>query len=180
MKGIIFNEFESFVTEKFGEGIYEKIFSASHLITSEPFVGPGTYPDEDLLALVSAAVEILNISLPNALREFGRYCLPKLAGKYPDFIKDHKDPKSFLLTVDSVIHVEVKKLYADAKLPRFVYKDTSPHSLEIEYTSDRKFCHFMEGLIDGVSTHFKRPISHQQFRCMLKGDLVCEFHLNFG
>ena len=59
MKGIIFNLPEEFVVETFGVDAYEEILAASELRTTDPVVGPGTYPDEDLLALVGKTVERL-------------------------------------------------------------------------------------------------------------------------
>lgn len=180
MKGIIFNLLEQFISDNFGEERYEEILASCPLVTQEPFVGPGTYPDEDFLKLTARAVESLALSAPDALRAFGKYCFPKLAEKFPGFVSPHKDPKSFLMTVDGVIHVEVRKLFDGASVPNFVYREPSRDTLIIEYSSERKFCHFMEGLIDGVGAHYNVPIQRKQTRCMLNRDPVCEFHLNFN
>ncbi|MFQ5586113.1 MAG: heme NO-binding domain-containing protein, partial [Thermodesulfobacteriota bacterium] len=123
MKGVIFNLLEQFIAENFGEEKYEEIVTECALKTGEPFVGPGTYPDEDLIAIVSRAVETLGIAPPEALHGFGRFCFPKLAEKFPDFVQPFKHPKPFMKTIDSVIHVEVKKLFKDAEPPRFIYEE---------------------------------------------------------
>lgn len=179
MKGIIFNLLEQFITETAGEEIYQTILDRCSLQTREPFVGPGTYPDEDLTALVKSTVTVLGISPPEALRRFGKFAFPKLAEHFPDFVSPHRHPKEFLKTVDSIIHVEVRKLYENAKVPSFLYRDPAPDRLVIEYRSDRRLCHFMEGLIEGVADHFRSPVGYRQTRCMLRGDEVCEFDLCF-
>ena len=115
MKGIVFNLLEDFIIDGWGEEAYDEIISLCPLRTKEPFIGPGTYEDADLLAIVGKAAETLSVSVPEAVHAFGKYCFPKLASKYPMFLEGHKHPKTFLKTIDDVIHVEVKKLFKDAE-----------------------------------------------------------------
>jgi len=180
MKGIIFNLLEEFITENWGEEKYEEILKGCPIKTKEPFVGPGTYPDADLIAIVTKTVEKLGVPLPEALRTFGRFCFPKLSERHPQFVKPYRHPKAFLKTVENIIHVEVRKLYKDAETPHFSYKDPASNRLIIEYESKRKLCHFMEGLIEGVAVYFQSPIQYQQTRCALKEGKVCEFDLVFS
>lgn len=179
MKGIVFNIFEEFVTENWGEDTYEEILDATSLKTDEPFVAPGAYPDEDLMSLVATAVDQLGVPLPDALRAFGRFCFPGLARAYPIFLDGHTDAKTFLLTVETVIHVEVRKLMPDASPPRFDYEDPGPDQLVIQYKSTRKLCHLMAGLLDGVGDHFGIEIESQQTECVLDGAPHCRFELVF-
>lgn len=179
MKGVIFNILESFVVEGWGDETYEEILSLCPLKTKEPFVGPGTYPDSDLVAIASKAAEKLGIPLQDALRAFGTFCFPKLATKYPTFLEGHSTAKSFLQSVETVIHVEVRKLYPKAVTPRFDYVDTGEDQLTIRYRSDRKFCHFMEGMLEAVGTHFKETVHHKQTACLHEGADHCEFELRF-
>jgi len=180
MKGIVFNLFEEFITEELGEEMFEEILERSQLITKEPFVGPGSYPDEDLTALAGKAVELMGISPAEAFRGFGRFCFPRLAEKYPGFVDPHDHPKPFLMSIDSVVHVEVKKLYKDAETPSFEYEEPAGGSLIIIYRSGRKLCSFMEGLISGVGYYYKSGIRCKQSSCMLEGAESCRFELEFS
>jgi hypothetical protein len=179
MKGIVFNLLEQFLCETMGDEAFEELLDGCVLETKEPFVGPGSYPDADLLVILSAAVERLKISREDALRAFGRFSFPRLAKTYPIFVKPFVHPKPFLQSVGPIIHVEVKKLHADALLPEFVYGEPAPERLVIEYRSARRLCHLMEGLLDGVADHFHSPIARTQTRCILKGADVCVFDLTF-
>ncbi|MBI2603907.1 MAG: heme NO-binding domain-containing protein [Deltaproteobacteria bacterium] len=180
MKGIIFNIIEEFIGENWGEEKYEEILGLCPLHTKEPFVGPGTYPDSDLISIVEKAAEILEISVPDVLRAAGKFMFPKLVEKFPQFIALHKHPKDFLVTIDSVIHVEVKKLYRDAETPRFQFTSPAPNKLAFDYQSKRKFCALVEGMLDGVAEHYKMPIQYHQTKCTHKGDTDCHFELQFG
>ena len=179
MKGVVFNLLEAYIEEKLGEGKYEEIMEECTLKTKEPFVGPGTYPDQDLMAIAAATIKVAGISLPEALRSFGRFCFNKLSAQYPCFVSPYSHPKPFLKSVESIIHVEVKKLYEDSMPPGFTYIDTASNRLIIQYRSERMLCQFMEGLIDGVAGYYQSPVQYKQITCKLNGDGVCEFDLTF-
>ena len=180
MKGVVFCLFEEFITESFGEEVFEEILDAADLKTQEPFVGPGGYPDEDLLELVAKAVERLDIPQSAALRAFGRHALPKLVSSHPEFADRSLSAKDFLLSVDSVIHVEVRKLFPDAETPEFSYEDPSPSELVMRYRSRRQLCPLVEGFVDGVSDTFQTKIEIEHPECTHEGAEVCAFHLTFG
>ncbi|MFC1571400.1 heme NO-binding domain-containing protein [Candidatus Margulisiibacteriota bacterium] len=158
MKGIIFNLLEAFMKEILGEEKSLEIMEKLPLKTKEPFVGPGTYPDEDLLAIVKKVMEATRLPLDAALRKFGKFCIPVLAAKFPQFLKPHDNPKDFLKSVDNIHHMEVVKLYKDSTPPHFTLKDPAPDRLIMEYRSKRKLCKFMEGLIEGVAEYYKTPV----------------------
>jgi hypothetical protein len=180
MKGIIFNLFEKFVIKGWGEDVYEKILETSALSKPGPFLGPATYPDADLMALVGSASKLLQVPPEVAVRKFGHFCFRGLTSRFPRFLEGIPDAKSFLLTVDKIIHVEVHKLYHDAETPTFRYHDTGAASLTIEYRSRRRLCVLMEGLIEGLADHFHEDIRQSQSKCLHRGDSYCEFHLEFS
>src|SRR4030065_2479676 len=111
MKGVVFNLLEAYIEENLGEGKYEEILDECTLMSKEPFVGTGTYPDQDLMAIVAETIKVAGVPLSEALRSFGRFCFNKLAEKYPDFVNPYTHPKPFLTSVESIIHVEVKKWF---------------------------------------------------------------------
>lgn len=180
MKGSIFKHFEDFVTDNWGIETYEEILSGLDLQTEGPFLGPGNYPDEDLLAIVGATIQKLGIPLPKALRVFGNYLFEKLAGDAPQFLEGTTDLKQFLLTVDQVIHVEVKKLFPEAYLPRLHYEDTGADALTVHYQSKRQFCQLFAGLVEGAAQRFGTPIAWDESACTHTGAEQCTFHFRFS
>lgn len=179
MKGIVFNILEDFICEGWGEDVYDEILGRCPLHTKEPFVGPHTYPDADLLMIVGKAAERLGLPVPDAIQAFGKFCFPRLAAKYPVFLKGHEHPKTFLKTIEGVIHVEVRKLLRDADPPRITFVDLGPDTLMLNYASKRALCPLFVGLLEGVADHFRTPIHRRETACMLKGAPACEFHLTF-
>lgn len=182
MKGEIFNLLENFIVDRFGVETFERIFEQVHekLVTKEPFIGPGTYPDQDFLQIVSATVSDLGIPLSTAVFEFGRYCFAPLAAKLPHHTAKFLHPKPLILSIHDVIHVEVKKLYEFAEPPDFIYEDIAPDKLNITYRSKRKLYDFVEGIIQGAAEHFEVPIKCERGK-VTEGEIgECEFFLTFG
>lgn len=160
MKGTIFNTFEAFVSDTFGEEVYEDILDNTTLETSEPMVGPGTYPASDLIALVTTAIGILDISLETALIEFGKYAFPKLAQSIPDLMAGLHDAEDFFMGLESVIHTEVRKLDAEANPARFTPEKTADGML-LHYESPLGLFPLVTGFIEGVSAWYDEPIDHE-------------------
>jgi hypothetical protein len=117
MKGIIFNLVEEVVTEQHGPDTWDALLDAAGLDGS--YTSLGNYPDGDLFALVGAASTALGIEAGAVVRSLGEGAIPLLADRFPEFFKPHDNTTSFLLTLNDIIHAEVRKLYPDADLPEF-------------------------------------------------------------
>lgn len=159
MKGVVFNLLEDFITQGWDEDTLDDIMEMCPLHTQEPFVGPKTYPDADMFAIVDVACRRLSLTQSEALFAFGVYCFPHLAASVPEFMNGHAGARAFLRTVHDVIHVEVNKLMEGSILPDFVYHDAPDGALLIEYHSRRKMPDFMAGLIAGTARHFDETIA---------------------
>src|SRR2546425_11603111 len=119
MKGIVFNLLERTVSGKYGEETWDRLLDAAGLEGS--YTAVGTYPDEELFALVGAASEALEVSPDDLVRWFGRSALPLLVERYPVFFEGHDSARSFLLTLNDVIHPEVRKLFPGTYAPSFEF-----------------------------------------------------------
>ena len=143
------------------------------------YTAVGSYADEDLLALVNTAAGMLDVSPDDLVREFGRKAIPHFAERYPQFFAPHSDTRSFVLTLNEVIHPEVRKLFPGADVPTFDYAIPDERSVELAYVSTRRLCSFAEGLILGATEHYGETVEMRQTSCMKRGDdqcvLVCTF-----
>lgn len=120
MKGIIFNLLEEKVRNEYGEETWEEILDAAG--TEGAYTSLGSYPDDELGRLVHAASGRLGIPGDGVVRWFGRKALPLLAEKYADFFQPHTSTLPFLLTLNDVIHPEVRKIYPGAEVPEFDFR----------------------------------------------------------
>lgn len=80
MKGAIFNLLEDFIVEGWGVERFEKILGQCPFHTQIAHVGPGTYPDGNLHDILNQTKAERGIGTEEALRRFGRFAFPRLAG----------------------------------------------------------------------------------------------------
>lgn len=177
MKGVIFNLLEEIVTREYGEDAWDALFEAAQL--DGVYTSLGSYPDADLTKLVAAASSTLERPPDDILRWFGVNALPLLAARYPIFFQEHRCTRSFLLTLNDIIHPEVRKLYPGADVPDFTYETTSEEELVMVYQSPRKLCALAEGLIQGAAAYFGEQVDLEQVECMHRGNSKCVFRLSF-
>ena len=107
------------------------------------------------------------------LRWFGREAMPLLANHYPVFFSPHKNAISFVMSVNSIIHPEVRKLYAGAGCPNFQFEEAPDGALLMGYNSARKLCALAHGFIEGAGDHYGQAMTVEHPRCMHKGDAAC-------
>ncbi len=178
MKGIVFNLLEQIVSDEHGEETWEQLLDATAL--DGVYTSLGNYPDEDLFKLVGAAAEALDLPPDAVVRWFGRNAMPLFATRYPDLFTEHTDTRSFVLTLNDIIHPEVRKLYPGAIVPEFGFDTSDPERVVMDYYSPRKLCAFAEGLLLGAGDHFGETVDIEQPRCMNRGDGQCRLEITFG
>lgn len=178
MKGIVFTMLADMVVEKFGLEVWDELLTKAG--DDGIYVSTETYPDEALTALVVAAHEKSGIPVNDLIRTFGEYMFPIFHQKNPNFFTEGQTLKEFLLTVDQVIHVEVRKLHPGVNLPEFQYVDEEDDELTMIYASPRKLCMLAEGLISGAAKHFDTEFTMDHATCMHDGADSCALHLKIG
>jgi len=175
MKGLIFNHLAEMVEEAFGMEAWDAILQRTD--NSGIYIATDTYPDQELMDLVSAAHFVSDSPVNEFVKTFGEYIFPHFRDSHPQFFSDKMTLKSFLLTVDHIIHVEVRKQNVGAILPKLEYKDESDNELTLYYSSPRKLCHLAEGLIAGAAAHFNTRYTLEHLECMHNGAKVCTLQL---
>jgi hypothetical protein len=180
MKGVIFNLFEEFIVETFGDEAWEAILEASPHEAREVRVGPHTYPDHHMQHLVSAACRVSGLPPDQAVRAFGKFLFGGVARRYPSLVNQFHDAPSLLKGIDSIIHVEVNKLLPGAQTPRVLCQEHDDGSMTLTYESARKMCSLLEGLLDGLEAHAGARIERTHDVCMQNGAPRCELRLRFS
>ncbi|MBT8038405.1 MAG: heme NO-binding domain-containing protein [Verrucomicrobiae bacterium] len=155
MKGIIFTEFLTMVEQAHGFDMVDTIIEKSDLPSGGAYTAVGTYAHTEIVSLVVNLSQETSTEVPVLLKAFGQFLFHSLAKGYPSFIAESTNILDFLEQVETYIHVEVKKLYPDAELPKFeCSRPHSPNQLHMVYTSIRHMEDVCEGLIMGSLEHF--------------------------
>lgn len=171
MKGVIFNLLEEVVGEEFGEDAWDALLVAT--ASEGAYASLGSYPDAELVALVGAASQVTGTPMRELLHWFGVRALPKLADRYPALFEQAADARSLILSANTIIHPEVRKLYAGASCPHFQFAE-EPGELTLGYASARRMCDLAHGFIDGVAAHYGETVKIHQPACMHDGAPACQ------
>ena len=180
MKGVVFNLLEQLVSRDYGEDTWDDLLDEAGL--DGAYTSLGSYDDADLFHLVGAASTSLDISPDDLVRWFGRNSLPLFADSYPQFFAPHTSARTFVLTLNDIIHPEVRKLYPGADVPEFDFElgpDRDQGPLRMGYRSQRRLCSFAEGLIEGAAQHYGERAEIRQPTCMKLGDEQCLLEISF-
>jgi hypothetical protein len=177
MKGIIFILLEKVVTEAHGEDTWDALLEKSG--ASGVYNSLGSYPDEELGRLVTAAAALTGKPEAEILRWFGRKAMPLLRERYSAFFEKHHATVPFILTLNDIIHPEVRKVYPGAEAPDFTFIRSAPGELEMVYRSRKRMCALAEGLVLGAADVFGEEASIDHHRCMHRGDESCQLACRF-
>jgi predicted hydrocarbon binding protein len=178
LKGIVFNAFEEMIVGQHGEDAWDDLLDTTGL--EGAYASPGSYPDEELRALVGAAADAFDSTNEALIRQLGRSAIPLFAARFPEVFAPYDNARSLVLNLNEIIHPEVRKLYPGADVPIFDYELPSAETLVMGYHSKRKLCVLGEGLLEGTARHFGETVSIEQPTCMLRGDTSCTLAIRFG
>lgn len=173
MKGVVLNLLERTIVEEHGEAFWDEMIERSG--ASGAYTSLGDYPAEELAGLVAVAGDRLGLHPDEVVRRFGRSAIPHFHESYPELFAPHAELIPFLLTLNEIIHPEVRKLYPDALVPVFSYDRIDERRLLMGYVSPRRLCALGEGLIAGAADHYRQPVRIGHETCLKRGDERCIF-----
>lgn len=177
MKGIVFNLLEEIVARDYGEDTWDDLLDDAAV--GGAYTSLGSYGDEELMRLVAAASARFELPPQDVVRWFGRNATPIFRERFPAFFEPHDSTRPFVLTLNEIIHPEVRKLYPGADVPVFEFDASSQEVLVMGYRSARKLCAFAEGLLQGAGDVFGETVAIEQPLCMNRGDDSCRLEISF-
>ncbi|MFA0413848.1 heme NO-binding domain-containing protein [Vibrio renipiscarius] len=154
MKGIIFTEFMDLVEAKFGLDVLDSI-----LVEAEDegvYTSVGSYDHRSLVKLIVLLSQKTGISPEDLQQVFGQSVFLNLYAALPNkaSLGECKNSFQFVRLVEDYIHIEVKKLYAEANPPKFEFISESESEMVFDYKSARCMSHVCLGLVQGCADHF--------------------------
>ena len=159
MKGIVFTEFIEMMEEEIGVLDSQEILGSLDLADDGSYTAIGDYPHGDLVKIISRLSTQLQQPVPDLLFKFGEYFAKSVRVQHSRFFDESPGLFDFLESVHNYIHVEVLKLYPNAKPPDLIVKDKQEARMTLHYSSHRGLGDFAEGLIRGVADAYDSVIS---------------------
>lgn len=146
MKGILLSAFVDFLEERYDVDTTQDIIDKCDLASEGSYTTVGQYDYQELLSLLSQASATAGDPANEILDQFCDFLFVIFRKHYGTFFEGADTAISMLLKLDDHIHVEVKKLYPDASLPKFSHeqKDGLVH---LHYTSPRPLAAIADALL---------------------------------
>ena len=170
MHGLIFASLRDYTALRLGEE------RAVELWTDRIFESTEAYDDEWFTAQVERLAVATGDSVDGIQRGFGSFAaLTTFAGLYPEFYEESADTFTFLLGIEEKIHELVRATIKGASPPELHVQPFGDVGVLVSYTSERRLCAMLEGLVLGTAEHYSEAVVADEIQCMRRGDAGCVF-----
>ncbi|RBP51425.1 heme NO-binding domain-containing protein [Arenicella xantha] len=153
MKGIILSEFVEFLEQHAGEDAAQQIIDQCQLASDGAYSRVGLYDYHELIQLLTESVSETGASAEEMLDGFSNHLFAVFKRDYGVFFEGIGNAAQMLMQIDNHIHVEVEKLYPDAELPRFDYRQDGAN-LILNYQSPRPLALVAKALVSACLKYF--------------------------
>ena len=178
MLGMVFTEFVDLIEQRFGIEVLDQVIARAELDHAGAYTAVGYYPFAELQQLLASLCRQTGVAADVLLRTFGRHLFERLRAGHPQFFADERlDLFALLDRLDAVVHVEVRKLYPEAKLPRFTCSRIDDDHLQLDYSSERGLADLALGLVEGAALHFGEHVDITRVDTMVDGEQRTRFRL---
>ena len=168
MHGLILTSFRRYTDETFPDRSVE-------IWRNSPAYDPAAaYDDADFAGLVERTCRMTGRTRRELLIDFGAFAAERVfAELYPDYFAASGSTRAVLLSVEERIHDIVRATIPGAYPPRLHVRPFGATGAMISYTSERRLCDLLEGLILGTARHFGEHFTVEHVQCMQRGDVGC-------
>jgi hypothetical protein len=173
--GLIFASFRDYLITEHGADVAHEVTAGEPQYTLSE-----AYPDEQFLALLERACRRLEVAPDDLLFEFGVFtAATTFARLYAVLFRASSTARDFLLTVETPIHEVVREALPEARPPELAVTDLGEDGLEIVYTSPRRICAMLRGLVEGTGRVYEERVEVDEPECMHRGDPACRVVVQF-
>ena len=171
MHGLIFASLRDYTTLRLGE---ER--RTAEIWTDRVFEPTEAYDDAWFTAQIVRLAVATGDSVDEIQRGFGSFAAQTtFAALYPAYYKENADTFTFLLGIEEKIHELVRATIKGASPPVLHVQPFGEDGVLISYTSERRLCAMLEGLVHGTAEHCGEAVVAEEIQCMRRGDAGCVF-----
>lgn len=174
MHGIIFSELRKYVDNRLGKDAWDKLMAEAGMSKSKMYLAIEEYPDQDAVALVTAASKITGKSAQAILEDFGEFIAPDLIRMYANLIDSSWNTLDLIEHTERTMHTVVRIKNKGAKPPELQVSRASKNEVVITYSSPRKMCAVAKGIAKGIAKHYNERVAVTESSCMLQGRGSCK------
>lgn len=177
MYGIIFDFMRDYVIEKHGgSSTWSTLLKATGQSPYKIYFPVKDYPDQEIVALAVKASEALKLPLEAVLEDFGKFVGRRLITFYYMYIKNENfKTLDIIESAGTYIHDALHRHNPLRKPPVISAERVSADEVILHYTSQRRLCHVVRGIVAGMADHFGEEFKLTETQCMHTGADTCRF-----
>jgi hypothetical protein len=170
LHGLIFASLRDYTSVRLGEA------QAVELWADRIFETTQAYDDQWFTAQLARLVTATGDSMDEVQSGFGSFAAQStFAELYPAYYEESGDTFTFLLGVEQKIHELVRATILGAYPPKLHVQPLNETGVLVSYTSERRLCRLLEGLVLGTAEHYGENLVVEEIQCMRQGDPGCVF-----
>lgn len=178
MRGVFLVQLHKYVSEKYGEEHWKEYLRKINVSEKKLYFSNNQYDEEEFKKLIKEIMIKTGQTREMFLESFGNFMSLFFLASYKTFIKSDWKTLDVLEHIEEYNHHILQAGGSDELAGKFKCKRIDPKNLEIIYSSPRKMCSSVIGLIKGLSAHFKEHVLIKQSSCVMTGDPECLFHVS--
>ena len=176
MHGVIFTSLRDYLTSEHGADLAQVVLDGQPI-----FLLSESYDDALLSDLVSRAAAAADRDVDDLVHDFGVFTARTTFTRlYPAFFAIAPSAREFFLTIETRIHELVRATIPNAAPPQLRVEEHGPEGVEITYTSARRLCVLLRGLVQGTAAHYGQTATLAEGTCMHRGDPSCTFEVTLS
>lgn len=176
MHGVIFTSLRDYLTSEHGADLAQVVLDGQPI-----FLLSESYDDALLSDLVSRAAAAADRDVDDLVHDFGVFTARTTFTRlYPAFFAIAPSAREFFLTIETRIHELVRATIPNAAPPQLRVEEHGPEGVEITYTSARRLCVLLRGLVQGTAGHYGQTATLAERTCMHRGDPSCTFEVTLS
>jgi Haem-NO-binding len=172
MHGIIHLQLQKFVEGQHSPDVWRELCRRAGLERTI-YTAIESYPDEQLVQLVTQAVALTGVGADQLLERFGQFLVPTYLSVYGALVRADWRTLDLLEHTENTIHRVVRKRQAGAQPPELKVSRISQSEVLITYASPRRLCAVARGIVQGVAAHYGESVSISEATCMQRGSEAC-------
>ncbi len=164
MLGIVFTSLVDMLEEKVSPEFADEVLVEANLENEGAFTAVGYYPFSELEKIVAVLVNKTGKPVDELFDDFGYYLFGQLAAAHGQVLSGKDSLLDVMEYLDGDIHVQVRKLYPDADLPKFTVLSRTDTAMRLRYFSKHELYALAEGLMDAAADHYGTPVERETIK----------------
>jgi predicted hydrocarbon binding protein len=174
--GVILGSFSDYVSTRYGDAALRAVFRGEPI-----FLMSEQYDDDAFARVLERAGAYAGRRADEIQREFGDFAArTTFARLYPAYFSIAGSARNFLLTVEDRIHELVRATVPNARPPELQVSERGEDGVRIVYTSPRRLCALLVGLVHGTAAHYGERAEVEETGCVHEGAPACVFDVSFS